>query len=215
MRRHFWTSLMLGALILSLSSAAQFEDGSLTREWIVTCKISSCTQAFETALDSKCSGLKQCKSAIDKHFPHCSMCFAELMDRDSLETINGVEMLICTNEENIQSLGCHLFCRVNWYTEGRCVRKGNIPICECSNTDSLTRLSGYYDSLIDHSRRNRFPCFIPSLYDESTIIDHDTIGEHSGSNRTQRPNNDSHWSYKYGSLFGNIAKWRPGKWILR
>lgn len=134
MRKHILSCFAIFAFIASFTQAGPLADLALSREWIVTCKLTSCAQAFETAFGGKCSGLKQCKSAIDQHFPHCSLCFKELTDPKSLEIIDGVETLICTDEEQIQSLGCQLFCRVNWYSGGQCVRKGNIPICDCSKT---------------------------------------------------------------------------------
>ena len=124
---------LISLTLLSVASSSTLSN--LARFWIVTCNTNSCEKAFQNAIDNKCSGLKQCKAVIDQHYPYCSMCLQELVDKDILEEINGQEYLVCSSEEQVQSLGCELYCRVNWYVTGQCGRLGNMPVCECSNSD--------------------------------------------------------------------------------
>ena len=124
--------LTLFISLLFVASSSTLPD--LARFWIVTCKINSCEKAFQNAIDNKCSGLKQCKAVIDQHYPYCSMCFDDLVDKEILEEINGQEYLVCSSEELVQSIGCELYCRVNWFVTGHCGRLGNVPVCQCSNS---------------------------------------------------------------------------------
>lgn len=99
------------------------------RHWIENCKTETCQKAIKTCQD--CLGISQCqKCIIDASF-ECLKCSVELFDKSDLVNISGQSSLVCDQNLDYQAGICHVFCRGQYKTTGKCQLVDQNPLCVC------------------------------------------------------------------------------------
>ena len=92
-------------------------------------------------------GEASCKTCITNSLPACSNCANDIYNKDDLETIGGIQYMLCDISSQFQQKVCHLFCRRQNHQTGQCVKIQQILVCECTSDSITTPITPSYNYL--------------------------------------------------------------------
>lgn len=102
----------------------------VAKHWLNSCAHNDCSKAINSCLN--CNGEFDCISCVTNFRQECSQCAQEIFNVDDLESINGINYLLCDKSDPFQDKICHIYCRGISRLTGQCTRVQNIPVCQCS-----------------------------------------------------------------------------------
>lgn len=99
--------------------------------WPISCRNYFCQAALHECVNVyKCLG-RNCKACVYNHYNSCGPCADAVLDERVTLFALGSEHVLCEQEDIIHVYACSLYCRYHYYTDGICLLKDSLPICQC------------------------------------------------------------------------------------
>lgn len=106
---------------------------SFDSSWPISCRNYFCEASLRDCVRVyKCLG-SNCKACVYNHYNSCAPCADAVLDERVTVFAQGSEQVLCEQEDIIHVYACSLYCRYRFYTDGICLLKDSLPICQCQN----------------------------------------------------------------------------------